>query len=196
MSKILIASVILILGGAGYVFFVRQAQEAIVPNDHENNEVVEDYEIYPSEVAEKIARGDDFILLDVRTPEEYEEVHLKDSVLLPVQQLSAQTLAAIGLGEEARDKEIIIYCRSGARSKTAYDIMNSLGYSNIKSLAGGMIHWEEDGYAFTESGKYTGSSVGTELQGEAATNSKPRVTLDRTLHDFGSWLAVCGNSRA
>ncbi|MEX0931074.1 MAG: DUF1573 domain-containing protein, partial [Candidatus Paceibacterota bacterium] len=116
---------------------------------------------------------------------EYEEVHLENALLLPVQELSAQSLADIGLGEDAKDKEIIIYCRSGARSKTAYDIMKSLGYTNIKSVSGGMIHWEEDNYPFTETGAYTGSRLMMSESESAESDSGPRITFDRTFHDFG-----------
>ncbi|MAZ40847.1 hypothetical protein CL654_01920 [bacterium] len=145
---------------------------------------VKDFEIAPSIVVQKIKNNEDIILLDVRTPEEYEEVHLENSLLLPVQELSQESLNGIGLGEDAKNKEIIIYCRSGARSKTAYDIMDSLGYTNIKSVAGGMIHWEEDGYPFTESGEYEGNVFrsGTET---SALKDGPIIAIDRTFHDFG-----------
>ena len=111
--------------------------------DHDDGEVA-DFEIYPGDVVKKIQNNEDVILLDVRTLEEYQETHLENSLLLPVQELSQQALNKIGLGEDMKDKEIIIYCRSGNRSKTAYDIMDSLGYTNIKSVSGGMVHWEED----------------------------------------------------
>jgi rhodanese-related sulfurtransferase len=128
---------------------------------------------------------DDVVLLDVRTKEEYEEVHLENAVLLPVQELSQGTLARIGLGEEAKNKEIIIYCRSGARSKTAYDIMKSLGYTNIKSIGGGMIHWQEDGYPLTESGAYSGKGETDDSENSVAEVTGPKVVFDRAFHDFG-----------
>lgn len=149
-------------------------------NNH-NDGPVASYEIYPSDVADKISRGEDIILLDVRTPEEYDEIHLENALLLAVGELSAKTLEGIGLGENAKDKEIIIYCRSGARSKQAYDVMNSLGYTNIKSVAGGMVHWQEDNYPYTETGKYDGSiSKDIEVNEPGA-----RITFDRSVHDFG-----------
>ena len=154
-------------------------------DDHHANdtEAVADYEVYPGEVAEKIARGEDIILLDVRTPEEYEEIHIENALLLPVQQLSQQSLANIGLGPEMKDKEILVYCRSGARSKTAYDIMTSLGYTNVKSIAGGMIHWEEDEYPYTEAGAYEGTLPSAAP--EESVSGGPRIAFDRTTHDFG-----------
>lgn len=157
----------------------------MVQEDHhgdEDDDEVTGYEIYPGDVATKISQNEDIILLDVRTLEEYEEVHLENALLLPVQELSQKSLNEIGLGENAKDKEIILYCRSGARSKTAYDIMTSLGYTNVKSSAGGMIHWEEDNYPYTETGSYMAPD--TVDEGEVVTTG-PKVTLDRTSHNFG-----------
>ena len=151
----------------------------------EHSDSLRDFEISPAEVVRKVQGGEDVILLDVRTPEEYEEVHLENALLLPVQNLSQETLDEIGLGEDMKDKEIIIYCRSGARSQTAYNIMESLGYTNIKSVGGGMIHWQEDQYPLTESGPYTGSMMPLENEAAMVDNDGPKISLSRTLHDFG-----------
>jgi len=149
-----------------------------------DDDVLAEHEIYPGAVAEKIKNGEDIILLDVRTLEEYTEVHLENALLLPVEKLSKDTLEQIGLGESAKDKEIILYCRSGARSQVAYNIMDSLGYTNIKSVAGGMIHWQEDNYPYTGSGSYKGVLVG--VDDEMAQEGGSKIILDRELHDFGA----------
>ncbi|MCA9358695.1 DUF1573 domain-containing protein [Candidatus Kaiserbacteria bacterium] len=151
----------------------------------EHNDVLQSYEVSPASVVKKVQSGKEVVLLDVRTLEEYEELHLENALLLPVQELSQQSLAAIGLGEDAKDKEIILYCRSGARSKTAYDIMKSLGYTNIASVAGGMVHWEEDGYPLTKTGPYTGPAINSGVDMTEEVVSGPRASVDRTLHDFG-----------
>ena len=145
-----------------------------------HRDVVENYEISPAEVVEKIQDNENIVLLDVRTSEEYAEIHLENALLLPVETLSMQTLSDIGLGENAKNKEIIIYCRSGSRSKQAYDIMNSLGFTNIKSVSGGMVHWQEDGYPFTETGA---SKMMSSKQGSVDTG--PRISFDRNTYDFG-----------
>jgi len=151
----------------------------------EHNDDLAPHEISPGDVVKKVQSNEDIILLDVRTLEEYEEVHLEDALLLPVQELSQETLTSIGLGQDMKDKEIILYCRSGARSQTAYNIMESLGYTNIKSVAGGMIHWQEDQYPLTESGAYTGPMMMSERQDMVTETNGPKITLNRTLHDFG-----------
>ena len=174
---------------AGVVWYTstnneHEATELVSAEEHheDDDDEVASYEIYPGDVAYKIQQNENIVLLDVRTLAEYEEIHLENALLLPVQELSQQTLNAIGLGASAKDKEIILYCRSGARSKTAYDIMTSLGYTNVKSSAGGMIHWEEDNYPFTKTGSYTGSNSVSSEDTEVA---GPELTVDRTLHDFG-----------
>jgi len=158
-------------------------------DDHDDG-MMEQYEMAPAEVVRKIQGGEDLVLLDVRTPEEYEEVHLENSLLLPVESMSQQTLNEIGLGQNAKDKEIIIYCRSGARSRMAYNLMSSLGYTNIKSISGGMVHWQEDSYPHTEVGPYMGmmdfdSDSNVSVEGAS-------INFDREVHDFGQIAQLGG----
>lgn len=186
MRTHIIISILLVVVFALGVLYTLQTFGRTGPaqaDDNHDDQAREPYELYPGDVVEKIRNSEDIVLLDVRTQEEYEEVHLENALLLPVQELSQQSLSAIGLGEDAKDREIIIYCRSGARSKTAYDIMKSLGYTNLKSVQGGMIHWEEDKYPYTEVGAYTEPQ--REDTAAAAPVSLPRLMLDRTTHDFG-----------
>jgi rhodanese-related sulfurtransferase len=183
MAVALITLIVVIV--AGYFFIIRGANNVVVEEEHHVDGNVEEYEIYPGDVVEKIENNENIILLDVRMPSEYEAVHLRGAVLLPVQELSGQSLASIGLGEDSKDKEIIIYCRSGSRSKTAYDIMKSLGYTNIKSVSGGMIHWEEDNYPFTEAGEYDSSVEVSNNEGNDTVSDRPHLVLDSKFHDFG-----------
>ena len=190
-NTILIVLAIIILGGFTlYTTTDRwhmdgDEMEEMMGHHDDDDDHVESYEIYPGDVAEMMKNGRDIVLLDVRTSDEYEEVHLKGATLLPVQQLSQQSLNEIGLGEDMKDKEIYIYCRSGSRSQTAYNIMESLGYTNIKSIAGGMIHWEEDNYPFTESGAYRGGMMMDEDDMMMGNPDSPHIAFDRTTHDFG-----------
>lgn len=191
-NTVLVILAVLIIGGI--VFYVTTDRwhmgrsEASEIHDEmmgHHDDAAESHEIYPGDVAEMMRVNKDIILLDVRTPEEYEEIHLTGATLLPVQQLSQQSLNEIGLGEDMKDKEIYLYCRSGSRSQTAYSIMESLGYSNIKSIAGGMIHWEEDDYPFTESGVYQGGMIMHEDDMTMEDSESPQIIIDRTTHDFG-----------
>lgn len=168
------------------------AGEEYETEDHEDPRVKE-FEISPGIVVQKIEEKQDIVLLDVRTPEEYEEVHLKNSLLVPVQELSQKTLNDAGLSKSAKDEEIIIYCRSGNRSTQAYEIMQSLGYTNIKSIAGGMIHWQEDRYPFTEVGAYKGGrEVGVVVDNSTDQVAAPAISLDKKKHDFGVVARAAG----
>jgi len=190
-QRVLIPSlVVVLLGGLLWYYIVPGRHLAIdemhfETMEHRDGDEVAPYEIYPGDVVEKLRRHENIILLDVRTSKEYEELHLQSARLLPVQQLSQQSLNEIGLGDNAKDREIYIYCRSGVRSKTAYDIMSSLGYTNIRSVAGGMIHWEEDGYPFTETGANTGYMMTDDDGVTMDDRTGPQITFDRTSYDFG-----------
>lgn len=186
-TKIIIGvfTLLLIIGGVWYITSGKKINLNTMPEVAEHNDSLESFEVSPSTVVKRVNADEGVILLDVRTPEEYEEVHLKNALLLPVEELTAKTLSDIGLGEAFKDKEIIIYCRSGGRSKIAYNIMQSLGYTNIKSVAGGMLHWQEDKYPLTESGPYSGLSA---TSGSDKTISKAdgaKIVVDRDSHNFG-----------
>ncbi len=72
-------------------------------------------------------------IIDVRTEEEYKESHLEGAKNIPLDDIENINIS--------KDTEIIIYCRSGARSKEAANILASLGYKNIYDM-GGIINWE------------------------------------------------------
>lgn len=63
------------------------------------------------------------LLVDVRTPAEFDEGHVEGAVNIPVQELATR------LSEVPRDKEVVVYCRSGGRSANATDILAEAGYT-------------------------------------------------------------------
>ena len=77
-----------------------------------------------------------YIILDVRTQEEYDQGHIPGAVLIPNTEIEARA------EDELLDKNqiILVYCRSGNRSKKAAEILAELGYTNIKEF-GGIIDW-------------------------------------------------------
>ncbi len=92
-------------------------------------------DIEPTVLAEKMASSDDFILLDVRSLPEHEDDYIKGSVLIPLNQLDER------FDELPKDKEIVLYCRSGRRSSLAGELLLQKGFDNIKNLKGGIIAW-------------------------------------------------------
>lgn len=84
--------------------------------------------ISPREAKERLSTDKNIILLDVRTPEEYTEVHISHSVLLPLNELKSGITKAV----KNRDAEIIVYCLSGMRAAQACSQLVSMGYTNVK----------------------------------------------------------------
>lgn len=98
-------------------------------------------QISPQEFKKLVDSGKSYTLLDVRTPSEYKEGHIKGSILLSLDQLER-------IEKEIPDKGRTIYvnCRSGARSSQAVQIMQKLGYTQVINLTGGIMLWENLGY--------------------------------------------------
>jgi len=83
----------------------------------------------------------DFVILDVRTPEEYASGHIERAVNLD---FYSETFEE-ELGKLDRDKIYLIYCRSGNRSGKAQDIMKELGFREVYNMRAGMSRWEAVG---------------------------------------------------
>lgn len=97
----------------------------------------------PSEisVSEALAKRDSgAFILDVRQPEEWNEAHIPDSTLIPLDQLPKR------VSELPKDQEIVVVCRSGNRSAQGRDILLEAGFANVTSMAGGLNQWRTAGY--------------------------------------------------
>ena len=77
-----------------------------------------------------------YIILDVRTQEEYDQGHIPGAILIPDTQIGARAEKVL----TDKDQLILVYCRSGRRSKLASEILVELGYTNIREF-GGIIDW-------------------------------------------------------
>lgn len=87
----------------------------------------------------KMDNGDDFMLVDVREPHEFDIVRIPGSVLIPL----SQFLDGSALANLPRDKAIILHCRSGVRSATALEILKTAGFSDSTHVEGGVIAWAQ-----------------------------------------------------
>jgi rhodanese-related sulfurtransferase len=94
--------------------------------------------IQPEVVKEKLDAGTPIHLVDVRQPEEHADFNI-GGTLLPLGQVQAMAIDDI---EHLRNEEVICYCRSGQRSMQAAMLLESMGFTNVKNLVGGMIGWE------------------------------------------------------
>lgn len=101
-------------------------------------------QVSSKEAAAMMEEETDYIILDVRTPEEYEEKHITGAVNLPNETIGTEEITQLP------DKEqlILVYCRSGNRSKQASQKLADLGYTNIVEF-GGIKDWTGE----TETGR-------------------------------------------
>lgn len=107
----------------------------IVPEVHLSNQ----YEITPLELAAWLERDDRPFLLDVRNPYEVDICSIPGTdKLIPVDQL------AYHVNELDSAVEMVVYCRSGARSGRAVEMLKSAGFRKIKNLVGGVLRWSDD----------------------------------------------------
>jgi len=84
----------------------------------------------------RLDKEDDIIIVDVRTLEEYNQEHIKNAILLPLDSIGENTATVIPY----KDDIYFVYCRSGNRSATASLQLVEMGYKNIYDL-GGILDW-------------------------------------------------------
>ena len=77
-----------------------------------------------------------YVILDVREQDEYDAGHISGAILIPYTQIEAKANEML----PDKDQLILVYCRSGRRSKIAAEALAELGYTNIKEL-GGILDW-------------------------------------------------------
>lgn len=83
----------------------------------------------------------DFVILDVRTPQEYAAGHIAGSVNLDFYRSDFEA----GLDKLDKTRVYLVYCRSGHRSGQAVDIMRKLGFAEVYNMDGGIVDWETAG---------------------------------------------------
>jgi adenylyltransferase/sulfurtransferase len=94
-------------------------------------------DITPKEVKEKIDRGDNFLLLDVREPHEYQICSIPGAKLIPLGELPKR------LNELDPSSEIIAHCKSGMRSAKAVDLLKQSGFKKARNMKGGILAWSD-----------------------------------------------------
>jgi len=98
------------------------------------------YREVASKEAAEVIRNITPLVLDVRTPGEYSRGHLKDSVLIPLQQLQVRWQEIAGY----KNKDVLIYCATGNRSTVAAKILIDNGFKRILNLRQGISGWERE----------------------------------------------------
>jgi rhodanese-related sulfurtransferase len=91
------------------------------------------------ELKARMDAGEKINLVDVREPQEQAEFNI-GGILVPLGRVQRMQIDEI---ENLKDKEVIVYCRSGNRSGMACSFLETMGFSNVKNLTGGMLAWRE-----------------------------------------------------
>jgi sulfur-carrier protein adenylyltransferase/sulfurtransferase len=96
-------------------------------------------DITPKELSEKLAKGEDVVLIDVREPYEWSAGHIQGATHIPMNQVPQR------LDEIPKDREVVMICRSGGRSGHVQEhLIRSAGYTKVKNLVGGMQRWASE----------------------------------------------------
>lgn len=117
------------------LFLLTGCGEKTITADMENS-----YQQISQETAKQMMDEQTVIILDVREQDEYDSGHIVDAALLPVGTIDAETAAAV---IPEKDSIVLVYCRSGNRSKTASAALVALGYTQIYEF-GGINDWPYD----------------------------------------------------
>jgi molybdopterin/thiamine biosynthesis adenylyltransferase/rhodanese-related sulfurtransferase len=103
----------------------------------EGPQLEESWEIDVVELRNRLDDGDSIVILDVRNPEEYQICRLPGSTLIPLAELPAR------MSELDSAVEMIVHCKSGARSAKAVNLLRQAGFRKIKNLRGGITAWAQ-----------------------------------------------------
>lgn len=116
----------------------KNSAEGTTENSAKNTTVAITYEQISQDEAKRIMdTGEGYIIIDARTEEEFSEGHIEGAILIPEYEIAERAEMEI----PEKETLILVYCRSGRRSKIASDALVSLGYTNVKEF-GGIIDWQ------------------------------------------------------
>ena len=104
--------------------------------DKENNQGAVYVNITAEEAKKIMDSQEGYIILDVRTQEEYDEGHIPGAIVISHEEIAEKAEGVL----TDKNQLILVYCRSGRRSKLAAEALVELGYTNIKEF-GGIIDW-------------------------------------------------------
>ncbi|WP_440954502.1 rhodanese-like domain-containing protein [Methanosarcina sp. Mfa9] len=109
------------------------------------------FETVSVDEAREMLEKDDFFLLDVRTPVEFNESHIEGAVLIPLENgygsnLGPDQLLEARINEVPKGEKILVYCRTGRRSAVASQMLADAGYTDVYNMGGGINEWMAAGY--------------------------------------------------
>ena len=138
LFAVLAASVTVFAGGKTIPQIIGEAKSQIM-------------EVTVEEIKNDIDAGKNFVLLDVRTSEEFNAGHLPKSVNIPRGTMEF----IVGKSYPNKDAQIVLYCRTDARATLCTQTLKEMRYTNVKNLQGGFKAWGEAGYSiFNRHGEF------------------------------------------
>lgn len=97
-----------------------------------------EYEMISQDEAKRLMDTEqNYVIIDARTEQEFADGHIAGAILIPEYEIAERAPSELG----DKDQLILVYCRSGRRSKIAAEALASLGYTNVKEF-GGIITWQ------------------------------------------------------
>jgi rhodanese-related sulfurtransferase len=120
----------------GIILFFTGCSQTNEPSETEGNSY---RQVSAEEAKRMMDEEENYVILDVRTKEEYDEGHIPGAILIPDFEIESRAEKEL----TDHDQLILVYCRSGNRSKSASQKLSDLGYSNIVDF-GGIINWPYD----------------------------------------------------
>lgn len=102
-------------------------------------------EIDSRDLKTKMENSEKIVLIDVREPDEWAQGHIKDAILMPLSNIMEE---AKKLNE--KDAQIILQCRSGARSFRVAQYLESVGFTNLTNLSGGILGWAQNNFEIVQ----------------------------------------------
>jgi len=138
------------------------------------------------ELGERVRRGEQVELIDVRTPSEFRSVHAVPARLVPLDSLDPAAVISARNGD--RSQPLYVICQSGGRSRKAAERFQATGFSNVVSVEGGTIAWEAAGLPVVRGKK----SISLERQVRIAAGSLVLLgtILGAAVHP--GWLGLSG----
>ena len=130
MNRTIYVILIIIAIAVGVILMLNRKEQYI-----ENERIIK--HVSMDDIVEIMNENKNYIILDVRTIAEYNEGHIPNAICIPNETIGSNTIS------ELPDKEqlILVYCRSGNRSKQAAEKLKKLGYTNLIEF-GGIIDWK------------------------------------------------------
>jgi adenylyltransferase/sulfurtransferase len=107
-----------------------------IASDRSSSEAIQ--EIQPSQLAQRLERGEQLEIIDVREPYEWEIGHIPGARLVPLAQISEE------IPRLDKRRETILYCKVGARSRVAAQQLANAGVADVRNLAGGILRWIDE----------------------------------------------------